>query len=216
LGDPVQQVKQNAPSDMTQKIQGNLVWRALVQQNAGAWFRFGGYDLLEAAMSISGTVVVDAPQAAPDGKGENNPVSTPPPILRIKDLLYGNATDNTYQTVKLYSCSDGHEADQCLKPVVKSVNLIGLKQRVMAILLGSAQNGDGLIVKFSTNQGQITATEQAFMQTVPDAIGGMIHNLAREDVGIAKLWAEEAAPVIALELAQLIVNDLLSAVQTAA
>jgi conjugative transfer pilus assembly protein TraH len=54
------------------------------------------------------------------------------------------------------------------------------------------------------------------MQTVPDAIGGMIHNLAREDVGIAKLWAEEAAPVIALELAQLIVNDLLSAVQTAA
>ena len=32
------------------------------------------------------------------------------------------------------------------------------------------------------------------MQTVPDAIGGMIHNLAREDVGIAKLWAEEAAP----------------------
>jgi conjugative transfer pilus assembly protein TraH len=54
------------------------------------------------------------------------------------------------------------------------------------------------------------------MQTVPDAIGGMIHNLAREDAGIAKLWAEEAAPVIALELAQLIINDLLSAVQTAA
>jgi len=86
----------------------------------------------------------------------------------------------------------------------------------MEIPLGSATNGNGLIYKFSTNQGQITATEQAFMQTVPDAIGGMIHNLAREDAGIAKLWAEEAAPVIALELVQLIVNDLLSAVQTAA
>jgi len=216
LGDPLQQVKQNAPTDMTQKIQGNLVWRALIKQNAGAWFRFGGNSLLEAAMSISGTVIVDAPQAAPDGKGENNPVSAPPPILRIKDLLYGNEAGNSYQTVNLYSCSDGHEADQCLKPVVQSVTLVGLKQRVMEILLGSASNGNGLIVKFSTNQGQITATEQAFMQTVPDAIGGMIHNLAREDVGIAKLWAEEAAPVIALELAQLIVNDLLSAVQTAA
>ena len=201
---------------MTQKIQGNLVWRALIKQNAGAWFRFGGNSLLEAAMSISGTVIVDAPQAAPDGKGENNPVSAPPPILRIKDLLYGNEAGNSYQAVNLYSCSDGHEADQCLKPVVQSVTLVGLKQRVMEILLGSASNGNGLIVKFSTNQGQITATEQAFMQTVPDAIGGMIHNLAREDVGIAKLWAEEAAPVIALELAQLIVNDLLSAVQTAA
>jgi len=86
----------------------------------------------------------------------------------------------------------------------------------MELLLGSANSGNGLIYKFSTNQGQITATEQAFMQTVPDAIGGMIHNLAREDAGIAKLWAEEAAPVIALELAQLIVTDLLTAVQTAA
>ena len=112
---------------MTQKIQGNLVWRALVLQNAGGWFRFGGNDLLEAAMSISGTVIVDAPQAAPDGKVKTMPISAPPPILRIKDLLYGNAADNSYQTVKLYSCSDGHEADQCLKPVVKSVNLVGLK-----------------------------------------------------------------------------------------
>lgn len=215
LGDPVQQVKQNAPNDMAQKIQGNLVWRALVNQNAGAWFRFGGNPLLEAAMSLSGTVIVDAPAAAPDGKGENTPVSAPPPILRIKDLMYGNDAGNSYQTVNLYSCTDGHGADQCLKTVSQAVNLIGLKQRVMEILLGSGNNGPGLIQKFATNQGQITQVEQAFMQTVPDAIGGMIHNLAREDAGIARLWAEEAAPVIALELAQLIVNDLLAAVQTA-
>ena len=91
------------------------------------------------------TVIVDAPQAAPDGKGENNAVSAPPPILRIKDLLYGNDANNSYQTVKLYNCSDGHGADQCLKPVVQSVNLVGFKQRVMEIFLGSATNGNGLI-----------------------------------------------------------------------
>jgi conjugative transfer pilus assembly protein TraH len=216
LGDPMQQIKQNSPNDLTQKIQGNLVWRALVNQNAGAWFRFGGNSLLEGVMSISGTVIVDAPQAAPDGKGENNAISAPPPILSIKDLMYGNDAGNSYQTVNMYTCSDGHGADQCLKPIVQNLNLIGLKQRVMDILLGSATTGNGLIYKFSTNTGAITATEQAFMQTVPDAIGGMIHNLAREDAGIAKLWAEEAAPVIALEMAQLIVNDTLSAVQAAA
>ena len=216
LGDPVQQVKQNDPTDMTKIIQGNLVWRALVNQNAGGWFRFGGNSLLEAAMSISGTVIVDAPQAAPDGQGENNAISAPQPILRIKDLMYGNDAGNSYQTVRMYTCSDGHDADQCLKPIVQNINLVGLKQRVMEILLGSANTGNGLIYKFSTNTGQITDSEKAFMQTVPDAIGGMIHNLAREDAGIAKLWAEEAAPVIALELAQLIVNDLLNAVQTAA
>ena len=216
LGDPMQQIKQNSPNDLTQKIQGNLVWRALVNQNAGAWFRFGGNSLLEGVMSISGTIIVDAPQAAPDGKGENNAISSPPPILSIKDLMYGNDAGNSYQTVNMYTCSDGHGADQCLKPIVQNLNLIGLKQRVMDILLGSATTGNGLIYKFSTNTGAITATEQAFMQTVPDAIGGMIHNLAREDAGIAKLWAEEAAPVIALEMAQLIVNDTLSAVQAAA
>jgi conjugative transfer pilus assembly protein TraH len=216
LGDPMQQVKQNDPTDLTQKIQGNLVWRALNYQNAGAWFRFGDNSLLQAVMSITGTVIVDAPQAAPDGKGENNQISAPPPVLSIRDLMYGNDATNSYQTVNMYTCSDGTGVDQCLKPVVQSVTLVGLKQRVMDILLGSATSGNGLIYKFSTNTGTITATEQAFMQTVPDAIGGMIHNLAREDAGIAKLWAEEAAPVIALELAQLIINDVLSAVQTAA
>jgi conjugative transfer pilus assembly protein TraH len=216
LGDPMQQVKQNDPTDLTQKIQGNLVWRALNYQNAGAWFRFGDNSLLQAVMSITGTVIVDAPQAAPDGKGENNQISAPPPVLSIRDMMYGNDATNSYQTVNMYTCSDGYGTDQCLKPVVQSVALVGLKQRVMDILLGSATSGNGLIYKFSTNTGTITATEQAFMQTVPDAIGGMIHNLAREDAGIAKLWAEEAAPVIALELAQLIINDVLSAVQTAA
>ncbi|TCV71711.1 conjugative relaxosome accessory transposon protein [Methylomonas methanica] len=150
-------------------------------------------------MSLSGTVIVDAPQAAPDGKGENNAISAPPPILRIKDLMYGNDAGNSYQTVRMHTCTDGHVADQCLKPIVQNVNLVGLKQRVIEILLGSPNNGNGLIYKFSTNTGLITDSEKAFMQTVPDAIGGMIHNLAREDAGIAKLWAEEAAPVIALD-----------------
>lgn len=216
LGDPMQQIKTNAPTALTQKIQGNLVWRALNTQNAGAWFRFGDNNLLQAVMSITGTVIVDAPQTAPDGKGENNQISAPPPILSIKDLMYGNDASNSYQTVTMYTCSDGTGVDQCLKPVAGSVTLVGLKQRVMDILLGSATSGNGLIYKFSTNSGAISATEQAFMQTVPDAIGGMIHNLAREDAGIATLWAEEAAPVIALEMAQLIINDMLSAVQAAA
>ena len=34
-GDPVQQVKANAPADMQQAIQGNLVWRAINKNNAG-------------------------------------------------------------------------------------------------------------------------------------------------------------------------------------
>src|SRR5690606_15781678 len=57
-GDPVKQVKDNAPEEMVKVIQGNLVWRALKKHDASAWFHFGGDELLEAVMSVTGSVIV--------------------------------------------------------------------------------------------------------------------------------------------------------------
>ena len=74
----------NVMSDLQKKVQqlnqmfsnscqGNLVWRSLNQNNAGGWFKFGGNEFLQAAMSVTGSVVVKPPESAPDGKGESNP-----------------------------------------------------------------------------------------------------------------------------------------------
>lgn len=211
-GDPVQQVKTNAPQDLQRVIQGNLVWRALNQANAGGWFRFGGNDFLEAIMSVTGSVIIQPPASTADGKGENTPVVTVPPILRIRDLINGSGA-GSYQGVQVYVCDD-HDVEGCLHPAARALNLLGLKQQVERLLLGTG-GGDGLIAKFATNAGVLTEDEKAFMELVPDALGALIRNLAREDVGMARLFAEEGAPVIALELAQLLVQGMLDTVRQA-
>lgn len=211
-GDPTQQVKNNVPAQMTQKIQGNLVWRALNHANASNWYKFGGDELLEAAMSVTGTVIVKAPQEAPDGKGESNPVTVLPSILTMKDILNGTG-ETDYQKVKVYDC-DTNEADGCLNPAQKDLSLIGLKQRVSAMLIGS-DSQSGLLYKFATNTGVLSAEEIAFMDLVPDAVSALIRNLAREDYGMALLFANESAPVIALEMAQLMVQGMVDSVRQA-
>jgi conjugative transfer pilus assembly protein TraH len=212
LGDPVNQVKTNAPADLQTVIQGNLVWRALNKHNAGGWFRFGGNALLEAMMSVTGSVIIQPPQAAADGKGENTPVVTLPNLLKIRDLLNGSGS-SAYQDVQVYGC-DTHGVDGCLNPTPKAISLTGLKKQVRDLLIGTGA-GDGLIYKFATNTGTLTEAEKAFMELLPDALGAMLRNLAREDYGIARLFVEEGAPVIALEMAQLLIQGMLDSVRYA-
>jgi len=109
-----------------------------------------------------------------------------------------NGSGNSdYQTVQVYEC-DSTDMDGCLSPVARNVALVGLKQRVHDILAGTGA-GDGLIYKFATNNGPVTQSEMAFMELVPGAVSAMIRNLAREDYGMAKLFADEGSPVIAVQ-----------------
>lgn len=209
-GDPVQQVKNNAPQVMQGSIQGNLVWRALNQNHAGNWFALGGEGFLESVMSVSGSLIVQAPVMSPDGQGENTPVVNLPPTLRIRDLLNGSGQDAT-QSVRVYRC-DSQSANGCLNPTVENITVRGLRKQVEDLLIGSTAQ-EGLINKFATNNGALTEPEKAFMEVAPAALGALIRNLAREDLGLAMMFAREAAPVIALEMAQLLVQGMVDAVR---
>jgi conjugative transfer pilus assembly protein TraH len=209
-GDPVQQVANNAPQVMQSTIQGNLVWRALNQSHAANWFAFGGNDLLESIMSVTGSIIVQAPVTAPDGQGSNTPVVNLPPLLKIRDLINGSGTDAT-QTVRVYQC-DSSASDGCLNPTPQNITVQGLSQKVRDLLLGSTSE-NGLINKFATNSGALTDSEKAFMEATPGAIGALIRNLAREDIGLARMFAEEGSPVIALEMAQLMIQGMVDAVR---
>ena len=209
-GDPVQQVANNAPQVMQSSIQGNLVWRALNLSHAANWFAFGGNDLLDSIMSVTGSIIVQAPVTAPDGQGSNTPVENLPPLLKIRDLINGSGSDAT-QTVRVYQC-DNSSADGCLNPTPQNVTVQGLSQKVRDLLLGSTSQ-DGLINKFATNNGSLSDSEKAFMEATPGAIGALIRNLAREDIGLARMFAEEGSPVIALEMAQLMIQGMIDAVR---
>jgi len=213
-GDPVQQAKSGAPKAFQTEIQGNLVWRALNRVHAGRWFAFGGPGFLEAIMSVTGSLILQAPVSAEDGQGENTPLVNLPPMLRLRDLINGSGsgTDPAHG-VKVYRCDTPH-VDGCLNPRIENLELQGLKPQVEALLLGT-DSGAGLIQKFATNSGSLSEAEQAFMDVTPAALGALLRNLAREDLGLARLLAEEGAPVIALELAQLLIQDMLDAVRQA-
>ncbi len=65
--DPIAQVRDNVPAADKTKIEGNLVWQALKRKGAAGWFLAGEDTLLEAMMSLTGSVIVGPPEDAPDG-----------------------------------------------------------------------------------------------------------------------------------------------------
>ena len=211
-GDPLEQAQRADPKRFAQDIQGNLIWRALHQGNVAAWFKSGGDGLLEELLSITGSFILEPPVQSPDGKGSNLPVTVLPPLIGLKDLLVG--TESASSVIRCYRC-DTLEVDGCLHPVIERHTLVGLHERVRNILLGEEGMG-GLVGKFSSNQGTLSKDEEAFMAATPSAIGAMLRNLAREDKGLAHLFAEEAAPLIAIEMAKSLIHDLLDAARISA
>jgi len=233
--DPIAQVKANVPPAERAAIEGNLVWQALKRKGAAGWFTAGDDTLLEAMMSLTGSVIVGEPEPAPDGQGENHRITyLPGNLLKVADVLNGTReredaaqrANAWAQRVRMYQCGpvggpiDRSEAG-CREPAVIEAPLTGMIQRVKDVLIGvrpwaAGSETIGLVQKFRLGQGPITAAEQAFMQYAPNGLGAGIRTLARYDEGMARLFVEQAAPVIAVEMTQVILNDLFFAVDQAA
>jgi conjugative transfer pilus assembly protein TraH len=233
--DPIAQVRDNVPAADKTRIEGNLVWQALKRKGAAGWFADGEDTLLEAMMSVTGSVIVGPPEAAPDGQGDNHRITyLPGNLLKASDLLNGSRDredaaewDNAWpHRLRLYQCGPaGGPVDRsengCLSPSVREDTVNGMIQRVKDVLIGvrpyaAGTETLGLVQKFRLGQGAVTAAEQAFMQYAPNGLGAGIRTLARHDEGMARLFVEQAAPVIAVEMTQVILNDLLFAVEQAA
>ncbi len=206
--DPIAQVQRADPDYARTVLQGNLVWRALKTEGVASWFGSGDDALLEALMSVTGSVIVGPLEASPDGQGSNNRITPLPAILTLRDLLHGT-TDSS--EVRVYRCAPSRDADGCLAPTIQTLSLEGMISRVRALLIGDATS-PGLIAKFRLGTDDFSADERAFMQQAPNGLGGAVANLARTDEGTAVLFAEQAAPVIALELVQLMLHDMARAV----
>jgi len=186
-------------------------------------------------MSLTGSVIVGSPEAASDGQGDNHRITyLPGNLLKASDLLNGSRDrEDAAQhanawphRLRLYQCGPaGGPIDRsengCLQPSVREDTVNGMIQRVKDVLIGvrpyaAGTETLGLVQKFRLGQGAVTAAEQAFMQYAPNGLGAGIRTLARYDEGMARLFVEQAAPVIAVEMTQVILNDLLFAVEQAA
>lgn len=156
-------------------LEGNIVWQALKRNSVGSRFPGGDDSLLEAIMSITGTVIVGAPQGAGDGRGDSSPVSVRGNLLSVRELVAGPRTD---QAVTVYRC-DNRSMNQCLNPTPVTVsNFVGFGQYVQRVLFG-ADGSVGVLDKArwgntaptdSEGRGQHSAGERGSGSGVCDAL----------------------------------------------
>jgi conjugative transfer pilus assembly protein TraH len=214
---------EQANPEAAKTLKGNLVWRALKKSGVSGWFAGGvGAKYEEALISVTGTVIVGDLEVAPDGKGKSNRVRTLGSIARLTDFLYGprDAGGPNGDKVQVYRCVPAtDDPDGCLAMEPKSQGVAGqdpefkgMIPRIQAVMLGEG-GALGLIEKLRWNQGALTDDDKAFMESTP--VGANLSNLARMNEGMARLFAQEAAPLIALDLVEVILQDALRAVVAA-
>mgnify|MGYP006274700277 CR=1 FL=1 len=210
-GDPVGRLAGSDPEGYLGIVGGNIGWRFLRKAGDSGWYQFAGTPFLESVMSLTGSLIVQAPKIAPDGLGKSTPITRLPPLIGLRELIHGTEVNATRPTSRVYRCdSDG--AEGCLAPVMVDLVDPGLAGRLRKLMAGDAP-GDGLIGKFGTGSGQFTEAELAFMALAPESVGALIRNLSREDPGLAAVFAERAAAVLALEMAMNLVEDLTRSLQ---
>lgn len=84
----------------------NVVWKAMEEHSMSGWFSSGDKELMEALMTLTGTVVLSGPVDDADGQPSRN---VQPAIagggMSLRDIIYGNPS------VRFLRCVD---ADKCL------------------------------------------------------------------------------------------------------
>ncbi|ORQ04491.1 conjugal transfer protein TraH, partial [Vibrio cholerae] len=87
--------------DEYNKMIGNIVWKQLKSNNANTWFQYGDNTLLEAIMSLTGTVIIGDLVNDPNSTGtgaKTTPLTTlPGNKITLSDLISGGS-------VEIYSC----------------------------------------------------------------------------------------------------------------
>ncbi|MEA3413578.1 MAG: conjugal transfer protein TraH, partial [Pseudomonadota bacterium] len=140
---PTQAMSANA-ARVAREITGNLVWRNLKRQDVSSWFVSGGDDaLLEAIMSVTGTVIVGELEAAADGEGDSHRITRlPPGSIELDDLLVGGE-------VEVYRCDD-RDVNACLNPTPTIMEIEGLVAKFQKTLT-SATDDPGLVTQLRLN-----------------------------------------------------------------
>jgi conjugative transfer pilus assembly protein TraH len=203
---PARTAVATSPARVEQRIQGNVVWRALRNQSAATWFAFGTDQLLEVMMNVSGTVIIGDLQASGAGPGENFVVRTLAPRPHLLSTLVEGGT------VTIEGC-DTAPADGCRNLITRTVTVVGFRQMFLEALVGGG-GGPGVIQKINANL-PLTTREQQILNLLPNRLGGLVVRLANESEPAGRTLAEAAAPQLALEMARGVMNSMLSAVEAA-
>jgi len=194
---PMEKLKANNPTEYN-KLIGNIVWKQLNENNVSSWFEYGDKNLLEAIMSLTGTVIIGDIEKDPNISSSSTsqkttPITTlPGNKITLSDLISGGSFD-------VYSC-DGDE-ENCLKAGSnnKTIKLKGIKDKITELLLGT-DSQVGIVYKYANNTGELKESEKAFVTNLPGGIGTIIRNLAVLSQDSSTLFIQESAGSLALAM----------------
>lgn len=226
---PTQQVEQAVPDQeerIDAGIEGNLVWEALKESNVTSWFPSGDAHLMETIMSVTGSVIIGPSQTAPDGEGKSPTIKhLPGGLVSIRDILWGQdryeAAASAGHKIRKYDCGGtgggfGAFHNRCLDPQARDHTApIGLVQLTRNILTGDPKTAGslGLVQKMAIGTHALSSEEMALLENIPGDVGVALSTLSRHGHGLAVSFAHNAAPVIAFEMAQVLMNDLVRAAE---
>ncbi len=165
---------------------GNYVWNALKKKGAKSML-YGADENetteYETIMSMTGTVVAHPPEDNASASSTSDyKFTTHPALIKDPDLLINGGA------VSVYKCSDS----DCLTMSSSStVNLVGLKDRILSNLLGDGST-TGIIARLR-NGSAMTDDEKKVLSNLPNEAGLMISNLS--------LYSDETARAMAADIA---------------
>lgn len=215
-------LSRDKPSEYA-KLIGNVTWNELQKNRVGSWFRHGDTNLMEAMLSISGSVIVgnlvDDPNPAEGSSAgkTNNIFELQGNVLNLEELVFGSSSG---RQVRMYDCSADTTtcagSDGSTPPHTKEVSdFTGLNDRILTVLLGNASNV-GLVAKYARPElalsSELTTSEKALLTSMPGGIGGMIRNLSQAGEDAARDFVAESSALIALEMSYSLATELMRAV----
>lgn len=192
------------PEAEVERLTGNITWKALTEQQARHWFKYGGDNLNQAIMSISGTVIVGDDKPTTDGEG------TAPEIkyldgnmVTLRDLVLGG-------NVSMLVCD---ETRRCINPNVGSVELKGFSTMIADAFTGS-DTEPGIIRKFRSGE-PLTDSEKNLVTNLPASAGSLITRLSRIGESFPRSFVSEISTRVALNMANDMIRDFFRSAKTA-
>ncbi|MBF0391517.1 MAG: conjugal transfer protein TraH [Alphaproteobacteria bacterium] len=205
--DPIAELANNSNGE--EQLTGNIVWRALIDTNAVGRFATADSQMLQIIQSITGTVIVTiADDDEKTGKTYKKDF-LPGGYVKIRDLIEGNGE------LKYKTCADGVGAEQCL--VLGDGKIVGFKgfsALVHEMLLGTGAT-TGIVSKLA-NELPLSDGEKGFLASLGGVIGTTIVQMAVKGGEVAATsYAREVAPLVAMEMAEQIIWDMVRVAQNA-
>lgn len=188
----------------------NVVYEAMRTKGMTAWFPRGDKSLLEAVMTLTGTIIISGPKQ--DANKNPSRIITPATSganLTVRDLVYGNPG------ARFLVCTD----EKCLQPGVETRNLKGFMDLLQELYVGSGPADTNSVLYKIVNGTPADADASATkLITAFGDVGGQILQIAKSsEPGSTAAWTlfDRYKEYIAYELASRFVTESIAAVDQA-